>query len=116
MPASVFRPMGRIFTTAFADRSAPTILWIRHDSPTPVSLKALFNKSYAPVDADGFEIADAQPTAWVAVAEVRRHETGRDLKVVFDNRDHIVTGGESYAVESCKGDGQQMVQVNLRPA
>lgn len=113
MPASLFKPMGRIFRTAFKDRGNPEIIWIRHDDPTPVALPALFNIAYAQVDVSGISVADAQPTAFVEVAEARRHAPDRDLKALFDNRDHVIAEGVSYRVESCEPDGQVMVEVRL---
>ncbi len=113
MPATIHAPMARIFLTAFKDRAAQPILWIRHDNPTPVAIEALFNSDYAPVDLSGAQIADARPTLSVAVADAQRLAPGRPLKAVFDNRDHVIVAGVSYRVESCEPDGAVMVSVAL---
>ncbi|WP_279482251.1 hypothetical protein [Aureimonas sp. SK2] len=113
MPATVLQPMARIFLAAFRDRAAPPVLWIRHDDPTPVSIPALFNAEYAPVDLSGAQIADARPTLSVAVADAQRLAPGRPLKSVFDNRDFIIVGGVSYGVSDCEPDGGVMISVPL---
>ena len=113
MPASVLQPMARIFLTAFRNRAAPPVLWIRHDDPTPVAIEALFNSDYAPVDLSGAQIADARPTLSVAVVDAHGLAPDRSLKSVFDNRDHIIVGGVSYRVLSCEPDGGVMISVAL---
>lgn len=115
MTASVFAPLGRVLIRAFADRSQPTALWIRHDLGS-VPIACNFDSDYAPVSIDGMQIADAAPTLWVALADARRLAPSRPLKAIFDNRDTIVFGGVRYAVESCKADGQAVIEITLFPA
>lgn len=114
MSARVFRGMDRIFLRTFRPPEGDGIaLWTRSGQQASDRIEVIFNRKYAEISVDGIRIDDGQPTAWVSVHDARRIAQNRSDDVLFDNDDKLKIGSTTYSVESCRYDGQQMVEIRL---
>lgn len=114
MTARIFQAMPRPFQIAF--REPAPALWHRHDADegaAPDQLKVIFNAAFERLPVGEFAVSEPTPTAWFRVSDAQAAAPGRPLRDLFDNRDRIEIGGVSYAVVSCRPDGQSMCEVTL---
>jgi len=109
-----FKHLARTAHRVFKERGEHFWRPYDHESQLPITL--IFNDAYAPVDAAGVQIEEAQPTAFVLIEDARRlapHRAQLALDVLFSNRDELQINGVTYAVESCRSDGYAQVEIKL---
>ena len=109
-----FRTLARTANRIFRERGQH--FWHQHDSDVAQPIHLIFNDAYAPVDAAGVQVEEAQPTAFVLIEDAQRLAPGRasgPLDLLFDNNDKLEINGRTYGIESCKSDGYAQVEIKL---
>lgn len=93
--------------------------WLREGQAAADAIELTYSAVSTGLDADGFSVQEAKPSAKVRLAEVRRIDPSRVVAgkehESFRNRgrDRITVGSESFKVESCSYDGYEFLQLEL---
>ncbi|WP_428427320.1 head-tail joining protein [Pararhizobium sp.] len=115
MTARMFRDLPRIFMRSFGEEVSA--LWARNDGASVDLIDVIFNSAYVVRSADGIELTDPAPFAFVSVESALLIEPLRavDLSLLFRNegRDQLIIGGRAYGVESCTEDSHGMCTIEL---
>ena len=109
-----FRTLAKTANRVFRERGQH--FWHQHDSDTSQPIQLIFNNAYAPVDAAGVQVEEAQPTAFVLIDDAKRLAPERangPLDLMFSNRDELVISGIRYGIESCRSDGYAQLEIKL---
>ncbi|WP_109368783.1 head-tail joining protein [Ochrobactrum soli] len=109
-----FRALAKTANRVFRERG--NHFWHQHDNDIPQQIQLIFNDTYAPIDAAGVQVEEAQPTAFVLIDDAKRLAPGRSngpLDLLFSNRDELEINGRRYEVESCKSDGYAQLEIKL---
>lgn len=109
-----FRTLAKTANRVFRERGQH--FWHQHDSEIPQPIQLIFNDGYAPVDAAGVQVEEAQPTAFVLIDDAKKLAPDRangPLDLLFSNRDSITISSVQYGVESCKSDGYHQLEIKL---
>ena len=96
----------------------PDAYWHRQGQPEADAVEMTFSAVSERIDAEGFKVTEASPSARIRVDEVRRVDPSRlegDYAAAFRNRgrDLITVAGVDYAVESCSHDGHDFLELEL---
>jgi hypothetical protein len=109
-----FRTLAKTASRIFRERGSH--FWHQHDADISQPIQLIFNDAYAPVDAAGVQVEEAQPTAFVLIEDAKKLAPDRasgPLDLMFSNRDLITISGVNYGVESCKSDGYAQLEIKL---
>lgn len=109
-----FRTLAKTTNRIFRERGQH--FWHQHDADVAKPIQLIFNDAYAPVDAAGVQIEEAQPTAFVLIEDGKRLAPGRasgPVDVLFSNRDLLTINGRKYEIESCRSDGYAQLEIKL---
>jgi len=109
-----FKHLARTAHRVFKERGEH--FWRPYDHGNQLPISLIFNDSYAPVDAAGVQVEEAQPTAFILIDDARRlapHRVDVALDILFSNRDELEINGVGYGVESCRSDGYAQLEIKL---
>ena len=109
-----FRTLAKTANRIFRERGQH--FWHQHDNNIAQPIQLIFNDAYAPVDAAGVQVEEAQPTAFVLIEDAKKLAPERangSLDLLFSNRDELEINGRKYEVESCKSDGYAQLEIKL---
>ncbi|MPR60626.1 hypothetical protein D7027_02110 [Ochrobactrum intermedium] len=109
-----FRTLAKTANRVFRERGQH--FWHQHDADNPQPIQIIFNDAYAPVDAAGVQVEEAQPTAFVLIDDAKKLAPERasgPLDLLFSNHDELEINGRRYEVESCKSDGYAQLEIKL---
>jgi len=109
-----FRMLAKTANRVFRERGQH--FWHQHDGDVAQPIQLIFNDTYAPVDAAGVQVEEAQPTAFVLIEDSKKLSPERangPLDLMFSNRDELVISGIRYGIESCRSDGYHQLEIKL---
>lgn len=114
MKHPAFQTLARTAHRVFRERGEH--FWHLHDRENQLPISLIFNDAYAPVDAAGVQLEEAQPTAFVLIDDAKRlapHRASGPVDLLFSNKDFLTINGRRYEIESCRSDGYAQVELKL---
>lgn len=114
MKHPAFKTLARTAHRVFRERGEH--FWHIHGQENQLPISLIFNDTYAPVDAAGVQVEEAQPTAFVLIDDAKRlapHRASGPVDLLFSNKDFLTINGRRYEIESCRSDGYAQVELKL---